>query len=733
MPSQAEIEEFQNNLRGIAALAAAEATGVAASVAADPPSQMETILTAAIPKILEPFLAAAAALAAAFYKNPEHPSSRRAAPGIPPRRESSARRVSVFVGPTNRTALADAEAFQPRPADPIPQERIESSVRWAVNADRTNGQSSVASRLASAVQRHVHNAARDTITANADAENVKWYRHARPNACAFCRLLATRGPKYLSEESALRVVGRRGKPRGTRQIGEKYHDHCFCVPVAVRAGDEYKPPDYVADWLREYEDAVDASDGSLKSIIREMRKNDPPRDRSVREEEVPAQDVAPAGILSQETLDAVAAARVSLPQNRTEWEQTTHGAVRRPAETVLERTIWEHRQRVADADARLAVLHRNAAFAPYEGTDFNTRFDRSWELRQRVEQLEQKLSRARSAKSIEKLTAQLETARKESQEFEDYHDLVNLREALAHDIDRYTNNPPTDAFWQRITPELREQAYVRDAAGNLLPTAVLDAHLNTVLEAGRRVRADIQRAIDADPEIAALRASAASSGPTLGASARRSRDLTAVARLEAERVTRALAEIRELGGHEQRATAARTGDLADLRAVEALYPTEWLQAADNRGPLSITVVDRAYFHAQPSGDVIAANRETHPYDGSFESYRQEVMAHELGHRMEQAVPGLTHLEYALVMRRGMESGHLEAPTRIYAGQDEFAYADRWINAYTGKTYATKTNPDPASSAHEAFQVGIQQTIGRGSKKFGDEELEDLVLGALALL
>lgn len=143
-------------------------------------------------------------------------------------------------------------------------------------------------RLTGPVQRYVNDAARDTLSENADREGMRWARHASANACAFCRMLATRLAVFTSEEAAAQVVGRgqdmtlserraraagrtrrdRGRfmaggrrTRGTRALGEKYHDNCHCIPVPVRAGDVYEPPPYVAEWDQQYIDATNETPG----------------------------------------------------------------------------------------------------------------------------------------------------------------------------------------------------------------------------------------------------------------------------------------------------------------------------------------------------------------------------------------------------------------------------------------------------------------------------------------
>jgi hypothetical protein len=51
----------------------------------------------------------------------------------------------------------------------------------------------------------------------ADQQAIGWARLTDGNPCAFCALLAGRGPVYKSEQSA----------------GFQAHDHCACIPVAV--------------------------------------------------------------------------------------------------------------------------------------------------------------------------------------------------------------------------------------------------------------------------------------------------------------------------------------------------------------------------------------------------------------------------------------------------------------------------------------------------------------------
>lgn len=82
-----------------------------------------------------------------------------------------------------------------------------------------------------AADKAAKDAGRVTVVESVEASGRYWRRVTDANPCAFCAMLVTRGPAYRSEARAGRVVGARGKPRGTRQIGSLFHDHCGCSVV----------------------------------------------------------------------------------------------------------------------------------------------------------------------------------------------------------------------------------------------------------------------------------------------------------------------------------------------------------------------------------------------------------------------------------------------------------------------------------------------------------------------
>jgi hypothetical protein len=151
--------------------------------------------------------------------------------------------------------------YDPEPAPLPPTEQLDKNVDWAVNQDDPLGS------LIDSLDRYIRNQSRATVKHNADREGVRWARHARPNACSFCAMLATRETLYVSKQSATRVVN----PKGKRKVGDKYHDLCHCVAVPIRAGDSWEPPDYVGQWEEDYLKAA-AEGGDMNDIVNHMRR-----------------------------------------------------------------------------------------------------------------------------------------------------------------------------------------------------------------------------------------------------------------------------------------------------------------------------------------------------------------------------------------------------------------------------------------------------------------------------
>lgn len=106
---------------------------------------------------------------------------------------------------------------------------------------------------AAAAMRHALNGGRDTIiqTANADRQALGWARAASGRACAFCALLASRGPVYSKNTVDFRA-----------------HDHCSCSAAPV-----YREDDAWPAGSRHYDDLyrqAKAADGDTLTNFRRL-------------------------------------------------------------------------------------------------------------------------------------------------------------------------------------------------------------------------------------------------------------------------------------------------------------------------------------------------------------------------------------------------------------------------------------------------------------------------------
>lgn len=343
------------------------------------------------------------------------------------------------------------------------------------------------------------------------------------------------------------------------------------------------------------------------------------------------------------------------------------------------------------------------------------------------------------------------------------------------------------------TPGARQ--YPRDARGNKMPTPQLYGHLDTVMDVGHAVLGAAREQFDRDPQIVAARQRLAVRADL----ARRKRELfgdrslriaekvqrreqlrdaeppgsahedqQAVARREQEIIRQLLTSVRPFGGLSHRVDAATAAQLntmnaasfrtkassklsappADhreqLAAAEGFYPAAWLRLSADAGPLRTVTTDRAFYsHEEGATLALSATRNDAGYDGGFSDRAAETNVHELGHRMERTVPGLTHLEFALTRRRSTgKDGNLEprrkiADLRPGHGYDEHevAHPDDWAEPYTGKTYERGLSDEgPAAEAWELFQVGTQDLYGRGSRRFDTrDDLQAFTIGVLLTL
>ncbi|MEJ9078585.1 hypothetical protein WKY82_09205 [Gordonia malaquae] len=264
----------------------AELAGFWHSIAGEVSSdEFRDLVISAYPEIVTPYIAAAADLGAAWYD----------------------------------LAPSDNLDYSARPAELAPVEKLQASASWALS---TGAGDAAVALMQGAATRALFDGLRDTVVENVAAEpGARWARHASANACGFCRMLATRhvgtgATFYRSAESAGGVVGRSTdltpadrraiaaglmtreealeartrysssgaaegagsrvgdlkarRTRGSGELGSKYHDHCHCIAVMVRPGQDYTPPPYVEQWNEDYAAARQDGLTDAKDIAKAM-------------------------------------------------------------------------------------------------------------------------------------------------------------------------------------------------------------------------------------------------------------------------------------------------------------------------------------------------------------------------------------------------------------------------------------------------------------------------------
>jgi hypothetical protein len=138
--------------------------------------------------------------------------------------------------------------------DPPPDEQVDNSLRWATkdlwprdpdDPGTTAAQllpveqrlDAAESKAEAVAQKLVTDQGRGTVVGavRQDGQAVGWARTAALGACAFCRLLATRGMTYKADTVKFRA-----------------HDGCHCGAVPVFKGQRFELSAHAAEWDRIY-------------------------------------------------------------------------------------------------------------------------------------------------------------------------------------------------------------------------------------------------------------------------------------------------------------------------------------------------------------------------------------------------------------------------------------------------------------------------------------------------
>ena len=234
MPSRSDVDRLRSANADIVRLATSRLSEVMGGLDLTRPERARDALLVAVPAITSAFGEVSATVAADWYDD---------------LRASAPRSGRV-------------PSFSATLAEPVGAEVVAASVRFAAGRLFTDTPAAAGDVLAGAVQRHVLAPGRATVSQSVarDPWRARWARVPSGRACAFCTMLASRGPIYASEESA-------------GGMGD-YHDHCGCTATPVWPNDPL-PEGYDPDALyADYQGAVDevGNSSDTPAILAAMRQ-----------------------------------------------------------------------------------------------------------------------------------------------------------------------------------------------------------------------------------------------------------------------------------------------------------------------------------------------------------------------------------------------------------------------------------------------------------------------------
>lgn len=199
------------------------------------------------------------------------------------------------------------EVRAPVATDIVPEPdvgRWHSLAGWSMRDSifERGGMALIYSMLSGGLTRILSEVSADTMIGNAEIQTERMRAQRVPSAgcCAFCGMLASRFAGYTSERSAGKVVGR-GQPvestirgyrangtairksggqargvreRGSRSLGEDFHDDCRCKIVIVTEANEVQLRADADRYYDAYRDAADKINSGLTLTKVQTKESD---------------------------------------------------------------------------------------------------------------------------------------------------------------------------------------------------------------------------------------------------------------------------------------------------------------------------------------------------------------------------------------------------------------------------------------------------------------------------
>ena len=158
---------------------------------------------------------------------------------------------------------------------------------------------------------------------------------------------------------------------------------------------------------------------------------------------------------------------------------------------------------------------------------------------------------------------------------------------------------------------------------------------------------------------------------------------------------------------------------AAAEEVREYLPSEWL-AYSSGAEMKAKTVKRGFYRQAYSGNSFTAEL---CLSGSGVAGRRRVAFHELGHRFEDVVPGISNLEHEFYLQRTAGES-LQWLGRGYK-QEEKSRFDKFLHPYMGKDYGKKY--------HELLSMGLESLYTGSYDLAKDTDFYDFILGLVSAL
>lgn len=621
-------------------------------------------------------------------------------------------------------------------------------------------------------QRHVINGGRETILSSVkrDSAAFGWARLTDGKPCAFCALLASRGPAYKSETTAK----------------FKSHDGCGCTPVPVFDPQAPWPGDG-----QKYRDLYDEkiagkySSGSRSGQPGQLAGRDGNEAlkqwRKVYESEFKVGNAAP----SLPTVDL--APEAPKPDWRSQWEEA---AQRVPEDKKSIGRVGSRSFTPDEAKAFQAATDQDAYVSDWIGR-YNSAVKKNPGA---VDGLKAEFEKVTGVK-LEGNYFQFDVQRVQRDAQRTAAKLANDVRGAADIVDGLpgaTTNSTLDAIidaGKSLGDELDNRIAARIAAEGAQDLSAPAreareavekklAEATRKLEAAReKINIEAIRRVDAgeytfttgtrEDHIKSVKSILEYRDKTVKTLQTRVRTLTSeqrvavrleetlrtstlapgtpqYAQIQREETIKILQEVRQMGGAGPTYTRGsanaviKSGELIDAQEfAHSSYPSSWMERVRDAFPKVDLGSSARGYNAGGKKIRLSKGKIQILGDKGFHS----VAVHELGHSMESAIDGLKEMEWAYHARRGSvldSTGKLVMERPQWMGgayrRDEISVFDSWREKYTGKVYGQ----GPGAN-YEVFTTGIESLMA-GSKYLDasgalayDLEFRNWLLGVLSVL